>query len=410
MTAKPQRRNIRILAHLYAMQKASREISGGILHYAATHPDVEVQFFGESTPRRRMDYFRAWRPDGLIIGSASERTIQDIVNLGCSAAIFVNVSAPPGAPIRHSSIYCDNGAVAEAAMKLFLGKRLENFAFVGSRMDDEWSRERAAAFQRLAKANGGTFASFAPPAGAKTSLRHELAALVKWITALPKPCGMFAANDARAKDVLDACRDAAVSVPEHMMVLGVDDEEFICRQTVPTLSSIVPDFERGGYLAAEMLVKLICGRKRVLPRRTFGVHGVIERVSTSDPNDAGRRVGRARDFINAYAAADISVEDVAKAAGASLRLLQKDFKEITGTTVREAIQSCRLGRVCAMLSDTTTPIGRIGEMCGFNDEAHLKRLFRLRFGVTMRDWRKGRRQKTALQSSIRPIDLRADLR
>ena len=62
MTVKPQQRNIRILAHLYAMQKASREISGGILHYAATHPDVEVQFYGEGTPRRRMDYFRAWPP------------------------------------------------------------------------------------------------------------------------------------------------------------------------------------------------------------------------------------------------------------------------------------------------------------------------------------------------------------
>ena len=393
MTVKPQQRNIRILAHLYAMQKASREISGGILHYAATHPDVEVQFYGEGTPRRRMDYFRAWRPDGIIIGSASEKTIRDIVNMGCRAAIFVNTSAPALAPIRHSSIYCDNGAVAESAMKLFMGKGLENFAFVGSRMCDEWSRERGDAFKRLVKANGGTFASFTPPIGAKATLRQELTALVKWITALPKPCGVFVANDARAKDVLDACRDAAVSIPEHMMVLGVDDEEFICRQTVPTLSSIVPDFERGGYLAAETLVKLICGRKRILPRRTFGVHGLVERVSTSAPNDSGRRVGRARDFINAYATADISVEDVAKAAGASLRLLQKDFKEITGVTVRETIQACRLGKVCAMLSDTTTPIGRIGEMCGFNDEAHLKRLFRLRFGVTMRDWRKGHRQK-----------------
>ena len=54
-----QYRPIRILAHLYAMQKASREMSGGILHYAAVHPEVQVQLYGIGTPRRRREEFRA---------------------------------------------------------------------------------------------------------------------------------------------------------------------------------------------------------------------------------------------------------------------------------------------------------------------------------------------------------------
>lgn len=373
------------------MQKASREMSGGFLHYAATHPDVEVQLYGEGTPRRRMGEFRAWRPDGLIVGSSDDKTIRAAVNVGCSAVLFVNTVASPAVSVRHASIYCDNNAVAMAAMRLFTGKRLANFAFVGTRMCEEWSRERCDAFEELSMSAGGTFSAFVPPAGARTNIQQELASLAEWVASLPKPCGLFVANDARAKEVLDACRVADVSIPEQLMVIGVDDEEFICRQTVPTLSSIVPDFERGGYLAAETLVELIRGRKRSLPRRTFGVHGVVERVSTSDPNDAGRMIVRAKDFIGTYATSGISVEDVAKASGASLRLLQKRFKEIAGTTVREALQASRLECVCKMLSETATPIGRIGEMCGFNDEAHLKRLFRSRFGVTMRDWRRGHR-------------------
>lgn len=90
--------------------------------------------------------------------------------------------------------------------------------------------------------------------------------------------------------------------------------------------------------------------------------------------------------------AGLTVGDVAKASGASIRLLQKNFRAVTGVTVSETIQTARLRRVCSLLSETSTPIGRIAELCGFGDDAHLKKLFRRRFRCTMRDWRNGRRQ------------------
>jgi LacI family transcriptional regulator len=215
-----------------------------------------------------------------------------------------------------------------------------------------------------------------------------MAALARWVGALPKPCGIFAANDIRAKEVMDACAAASVSVPGQVLVLGVDDEEFVCRQMRPTLSSVVPDFDKGGYLAAEMLVELLSGGPRRIGRRLFGVRGIVERLSTSDPNEAGRMVERAEEFIREHAtSADISVRDVAKASAASLRLLQKNFKFITGTTVCEAIQTARLQRACSLLTETRTPIGRIAELCGFGGDAYLKKLFRNRLGCTMRDYR-----------------------
>lgn len=370
------------------MQKASRDMTGGILHYAAVHPDVQVQLYGVGTPRGSWNEFASWRPDGIIIGTSGSETIRAIAKLGCSAALFVNAEAPDSVPFRHASIYCDNRAVAEAAMKLLAGKQLHHFAFVGTRAGDEWSAERERVFRQLARSGGGTYSAFLPPSTAERHHGRELDAMTEWICALPKPCGIFAACDARAKDVLDACHNSKAAVPEQVMVLGVDDEEFICRQMEPTLSSVVPDFGKGGYLAAETLVKLISGRRRTLPRRTFGVQGVIERTSTSDPNGAGRMVSRAKEFIHAYAASDVSVDDVAKASGASLRLLQKNFKSITGTTICDALQSRRLQHVCSLLTQTTTPIGQIGELCGFGNESYLKKLFLRRFGCTMRDYRK----------------------
>ena len=97
----------------------------------------------------------------------------------------------------------------------------------------------------------------------------------------------------------------------------------------------------------------------------------------------------AGEFIRLYAGnRPISVSDVAKAAGASLRLLQMNYKSVTGTTISETIQSIRLRKVCKILEQTTTPIDHIGELCGFNCETYLKNLFRARFGCSMRDWRK----------------------
>ena len=153
MTSRP----LRLLAHLYAMQKASREMSGGILHYAAIHPDVRVQLYGIGTPRHRREEFRVWKPDGIILGAADEATLRAVEGLGCSAAVFVNTEPAVPAAVRYGSVYCDNIAVAEAAARVFSGKHLGNFAFVGTRTCDAWSVERGTAFRRLAAASGCTF-------------------------------------------------------------------------------------------------------------------------------------------------------------------------------------------------------------------------------------------------------------
>ncbi len=314
-----------------------------------------------------------------------------IESLGCGAALFVNVEAPIDAPFRSASVFCDNKAVAEAAALHFLDKGLRHFAFVHTLEREQWDGERGRTMRLFAERFGCTFSAFDTPRTGRLNLRRELSLLAEWIAALPKPCGILAANDSRAKYVLDACRQSQVAIPGQVMVLGVDNEDFICSQMNPTLSSIMPDFHSGGYLAAGMLVKLIKGTRSHLPRGVFGVRGIAERVSTSDSGDAGRMVSKADEFMRQNVGnCDISVADVAKAAGASLRLLQMNYKAVTGSTLSQVMQSLRLEKVCELLDETLTPIGRIGELCGFDSETYLKNLFRARFGCSMRDWRKKR--------------------
>jgi LacI family transcriptional regulator len=362
-------------------------MSGGILHYAAVHENVQVRLYGEGAPWRRLEDFGEWRPDGVIIGAADAATVGAVESLGCRAAVFVNTAPCVRTHLKYASVYCDNRAVAEAAVEVFRSKKIGHLAFVGVRSGESWSVERGENLRRIASEENSTFSEFVSNVPVRAGHRREIAALAKWIAALPKPCGIFAACDARAKDVFDAAADAGVSIPEQILVLGVDNEEFICRQTVPSLSSVIPDFARGGYIAAETLVNLIRGGK-ARPNGTFGVKGVVERLSTCDVNGASRMVLRAKDFIRNHAGAIGSVEEVAKASGSSLRLLQKNFKTITGVTLSEAIQARRLRLVCDMLRESATPISRIGEMCGFGNEGNLKKVFRRHFGCTMREYRR----------------------
>ena len=72
----------------------------------------------------------------------------------------------------------------------------------------------------------------------------------QWVEGLPKPVGLMACNDIRGQQVLTACRDVGVAVPEEVAVLGVDNDEVLCDLADPTLSSIIPDTRRIGYEAA----------------------------------------------------------------------------------------------------------------------------------------------------------------
>ena len=51
--------------------------------------------------------------------------------------------------------------------------------------------------------------------------------LVVELASLPRPAAVFAYNDCVAADVIDACRDCGLRVPEEIAVLGVDDNPYV---------------------------------------------------------------------------------------------------------------------------------------------------------------------------------------
>ena len=100
------------------------------------------------------------------------------------------------------------------------------------------------------------------------------------LRSLPTPLGLMAANDKRARQVLEACRICKLRVPVDVAVIGVDNDEMICELSDPTLSSVMQGCDKIGYEAAALLDSMMFGRGRQRRELVVQPEGVVARRST----------------------------------------------------------------------------------------------------------------------------------
>src|SRR5690606_27782801 len=101
-------------------------------------------------------------------------------------------------------------------------------AFCGSN-HVPWDAERLKGFAREAASRGASITSFESrhstnPAEIRASARR----FKRWLGALPKPVGLFCADDVHASRALGLARDAEIRVPADLAVVGVDNNPLLC--------------------------------------------------------------------------------------------------------------------------------------------------------------------------------------
>ena len=122
--------------------------------------------------------------------------------------------------------------------------------------------------------------------------------------------------------------------------------------------------------------------------REVGIRTVVHRESTVAQSEAGRLVQKVLAYIEREAVKGIGVEDVARRFKVSRSLLEMRFGELQGESVYEAMLRIRLDEVKRRLRQTRDPISEITAACGWKNPAPPKTLFKKRFGVSMREYRK----------------------
>lgn len=215
-------------------------------------------------------------------------------------------------------------------------------------------------------------------------LSENLSALVT----MKKPVAIFALNDDLASSTINECRKLKLSVPDDVAIIGFGNDAMTCENHRPTISSVEPDFEKQGYLAAMHLERMMSART-ASPRieESVGIKRIISRGSTHKVPNNESLVRRAMVFIKANIREPISVRDVISYLGTSRRLAEIRFREVRNETILDAIRNLRLEMTKSELISSQAPIARICERCGWQSENTPKRLFKERFGMTMSEYR-----------------------
>ena len=216
----------------------------------------------------------------------------------------------------------------------------------------------------------------------------EAADLAGWLRVLPRPAAVMAVHDAAALDVLAAAAEAGLRVPDDLAVLGVDNDESLCETASPPLTSLAPDHVRLGRLAAEALRRRM--ERPDAPDDELHIAGatVVERQSTRPVNPGVALAERAMAFIQRNATRGIGAADVVAHLGVSRTLAGLRFRQVHSETILAAILRVRLEEARRRLSETDAPVSKVAAACGFRSPKHAMRLFKARFGCTMREWRR----------------------
>ena len=363
-----------------------RDRLAGVYRYAKKAGwQVGVAEYGrnfESVPAA----LKFWRPDGLIVeGGYTELADFRQSDFGGFPVVFCDARASRMSR-TYSGVVHDSSETAMLAAKELLSLGFQDYAFVGNLQPREWSEHRRKVFAKAIKTAGRRLCVFQSGVAEEFDTFRER--LKPWLAELPRPCGLLAANDTTADIVLRVLRNMRIRVPEEIAVVGIDNDPLICENTVPTLTSVAPDFERSGYLAAEMLDARMKNGTIKDEIRTFAAMHVIHRGSTRILKRKDDAIKKALEFIRGRISDGISPRDVVKQIGGSRRRAEYRFREFVGNSIGEEILSVRLETAKKLLSDPSVPIGAVAVHCGYSDDSLLRKAFKSATGMSLSEYRK----------------------
>jgi len=383
----PTRFNVALL--LETSREVGRGLLRGVQRYARLHGPWGLHIIPGDLVQT-LPTMRAWGGTGIIARIATPRIARAILKTGLPviAGPLSDSQLAPSNPLsKLPEIRADGEAIGRIAAEHLLKRGLRHFAFVGGSHKANWVERRKKSFcQRIAEAGFGCVVYPSPPA-AQQDWGREQKRLGRWLKAQPKPLGVMAALDARGRQVIEACMESGLRVPDEVAVIGVDNDALLCELCDPPLSSVMLNAEKAGYEAAALLHQMMQGKK-VNPRCIMiePTH-VVARQSTEVASANDAKIAAALRFIQLGVGHPLRVLDVAEHIGLSRRSLELRFRRALGYTVLKAIRQAQLERVRAFLIETDLPIHQIAAQCGFANGNYLGKIFRHEFQETPQQFR-----------------------
>lgn len=357
----------RILVNLAMNYSYSRELWRGIVRYS--YENSRWAIFPENTTAIKEGPSQEF--DGVIamIGNAAEAE-----RLKKITKAVVNVS---NRGFHIASVINDDIEIGRLSANYLLNKGYKHFAFLGDNMF--LTQQRLEGYRRTLAEHGFTCTELI-----NTSDRD----VREWLKGTEISTAILCADDLGSFRVMRNCWLLEIPVPQHLAILGVNNDETYCLSSSIGLSSVMLASEKIGFLAAKLLDDLLHDRASQDTVIRVPPLNVISRISTDMQSIQDGLVRKALCYIQDNVHRSIRVNDLLDYLSVSRRTLERRFKEKLGHSPHFAINRARVEVAKKLLEATDMKMEDIAEHCGFSEARILYRNFRMVAGVSPAKYRK----------------------
>jgi len=217
-----------------------------------------------------------WFPDGLLLSGVdhSMRTREMLERVQIPVVEVMDVSESP----IDMNVGFSHHQVGVAVAEYLSTKGYREIAYAGTLSEiDLRSVKRIAGFQETLK-NRGLCDHLIQGSTEPSSIALGATMLNELLQKYPQVQAIFFANDDLAAGALFECQRRGIRVPDHLGIMGFNDQE-IASAVVPAITSVATPRLEIGLTAARMLIDELRG-KSVLERQVDTGFKIIERGST----------------------------------------------------------------------------------------------------------------------------------
>lgn len=363
----------------------------GIRRYIRAHGDWHLicsppTLIGAEESALTVRKLEGWNGQALIIATNDVKELRAARKMRIPVVNFAgglrNSFGIPRVMVNHR----EAGRMAAAHL---LDRGLRHLAYFG--WSGLWYSEerRLGFFERAAEAGVRGVAYLRIPredSHVKWSVR--IADAMKWLSSLPRPCGIFAVHDYRAQFLVEVCAEAGLRIPEDIALIGMDNDETICEHSIPTISSVSRNSERVGWEAMRLLDRMLKGETHVKDV-LIEPDGVVARQSTDREYSSDPLVQHALDFVRENLTSQLNISTIAERLGVSKRTLETRFKSSCGSSPHYFITKLRVEYAkTLLLRPQKLNIEQVAAKCGLGTAATVHAAFRRFEGKSPASFRK----------------------
>jgi LacI family transcriptional regulator len=364
----------------------------GVIRYAKSRPDWELVYSDQHLSLvgnyREVEELPDLGVKGIIMTWCDEEKWKKIKKLKLKA-----VTISSDVPVKQiPRVLTDDRLVGEMAADHFLERGFQNFAFCGS-LSVPWDQLRWEGFNKRLASRGFTSSLFESKHLENMNIKKRKSSrLMNWLKDQPKPLAIMASDDVHGAQLIDTTKRSGLRVPGDVAILGIDNSPLVCNATLPSLTSIELDSFGVGYQAAELMQKLILGRKTSLSPMLLPPIGIHTRQSSEAFATTDEVLLKAMDYLFQNLSNPIGVAEIAGASGVSRRTLELRFKNSFSKSIARYLLERRIRKACDLLLDFNLTIDEVSQLSGFRTSSHFCSTFRDIEGDSPAKWRNKRRK------------------